>query len=142
MLSRLPGGILSGVTLMTILWLTLSPRPFGENPPGLFPGADKLAHAIMFGGFCAMMMLDWQRKHAWRKEEIGRILFFALLSTLSGIMIEYVQAYMNLGRGFEYQDMAADGAGALAAAVFWIIFQNRWIVNPSVRPQKRDSSNS
>lgn len=128
-LSILPAWMLSIVTLLAILWLTLAPKPLGENPPPLFPGADKLAHGIMFGGFTFLILLDWQRKHGWK--ETGWVFAFlsATLSAALGILVEFAQANMGLGRGFEYGDMIADTVGAYFFAFIWMILQGTWSVN-------------
>ena len=126
-LSLLPVWLFSIITLLAILWLTLAPKPLGDNPPPLFPGADKLAHGIMFGGFAAMMLLDWQRKHRWRKVWWQRALVCAILSSLLGILIEYAQANMGFGRGFEYPDMVADTIGAFSVAILWMLLQRLWM---------------
>ena len=126
-LSGLPQFLFTGIVVIAILWLTLAPRPLGENPPPLFPGADKLAHAIMFGGLASMILLDWQRSHRWKKVSTVFAIFAAILSSLFGISIEYIQAAMHLGRGFEYTDMLADTIGAFLAAILWIVFQKFWL---------------
>ena len=126
-LSTWPAWIMSVLTLMAILWLTLAPKPLGENPPPLFPGVDKLAHALMFGFFGVIMDLDWQRKHSWLSIRMPMVLGFATLSGLLGIGIEFAQANMNLGRGFEYEDMIADIVGAYGFGILWIILQKFWV---------------
>ena len=126
-LTKLPAGIFTIITLVAILWLTLSPKPLGEQPPALFPGADKIAHGIMFGGFVAMMLLDWQRKHDWRNVALIFAVMCASGASLLGILIEFAQAAMHLGRGFEYADMIADTAGAFAVAFLWLMLQKNWI---------------
>ena len=128
-LSLLPAWFFTIATCLAILWLTLAPKPLGENPPPLFPGADKLAHGIMFGGFVAMMLLDWQRKHRWHKIWLQRALICAFLSSLLGILIEFAQANMGLGRGFEYADMIADTLGSFFVAFLWIVLQRYWFIN-------------
>ena len=129
-LSILPPWLFSIITLIAIFWLTLSPKPLGENPPALFPGADKLAHGLMFGGFVAMILLDWQRKHQWQKIPLKFALVCSVVSTLLGIIIEFAQANMHLGRGFEYPDMAADTIGAFIVAILWIYLQRYWVSSP------------
>ena len=111
-LSRLPGHIFSILTFLAILWLTLAPKPLGENPPPLFPGADKLAHALMFGGLAMMILFDRQRKNQWKPVSLKRALWVATAVALLGIAIEFLQAAMELGRGFEVSDMVADIIGS------------------------------
>ncbi|MCH5235396.1 MAG: VanZ family protein [Muribaculaceae bacterium] len=123
-LSRLPAWLLSIVTMLVILWLTLAPKPLGDEPPSLFEGADKVVHGLMFGFLTSMMLLDWERKHHWKKAYPGRIFVCATLSATLGILIEFVQAGMGLGRGFEYGDIAADTIGAYIFAILWLCLPN------------------
>lgn len=126
LLTGLPALLFSGIVFIAILWLTLAPKPLGENPPPLFPGADKLAHAIMFGGFTSTLLLDWQRKHQWSDVTSQRAMLFAGLSAIFGIIIEFLQAGMGLGRGLEIEDMIADTCGAFLAGLAWIALQKNW----------------
>ena len=126
LLAVFPPWLFTGVTLLCILWLTLAPKPLGEEPPGLFPGADKVAHAIMFGGFSCMMMLDWQRKNRWERATPLMAIVCGILSSMWGIAIEFAQDAMGLGRGFEYGDILADVAGAFFFALVYIFLQNLW----------------
>ena len=123
-LSKLPPLIFTIIVLMMILWLTLAPKPLGEKPPSLFPGADKVAHSIMFGGFALVMLLDWQRKHGWREVKWYRMILAALISSALGILIEFMQNAMGLGRGFEYEDIIADISGAFIFAISYFYFQS------------------
>ena len=126
-LSKLPAWLFTILTLILILWLTLAPKPLGDNSPKLFPGADTVVHGLMFGFFTLMMLFDWQRRHYWRKTRWLRAMGYALVSSMLGIAIEYIQASMKLGRGFEYNDMIADTIGAFTIAICWMIFQNFWL---------------
>lgn len=135
-LFRLPAWFLTGITLFIIFWLTLSPKPFGELNPPLFPGADKIAHAIMFGFLVAMMAVDKLRKKASLPSNIfahplSPIYLFScsLFSSLLGALIEYLQKWLDTGRTFESSDIIADCCGAFAATLIWLILQ----------PKKSDS---
>ncbi len=75
--SKLPPWILSILTVALILWLTLAPDPLGDDSPRLFPGADKVAHAIMFGFLTVVQLLDRQRRQEWKRLDSRRILHFA-----------------------------------------------------------------
>lgn len=125
-LSRLPGGVLTCLTLAAILWLTLAPKPFGDESPQLFPGADKVAHALMFGGLDIMILLDYQRKTKWKEVSPGVIALSEIFCIALGIAIEYIQLNMHLGRGFEYLDMVADSIGVVIFALAWVWLQPSW----------------
>ncbi|MCH5241273.1 MAG: VanZ family protein [Muribaculaceae bacterium] len=126
-LSKLPAWLLSIVTLLVILWLTLAPKPLGDETPMLFPGADKLVHGIMFGFLGTTMMLDWQRKNRWKLVFPKRVFICATLSAILGVLIEVAQANMGLGRGFEYGDIVADTIGAYVFGIVWMILQKNWV---------------
>ena len=124
-LDRIPPYLFSGVTLVAILWLTLSPRPFGSLEAPLFPGADKIVHALMFGFLTFMLALDTYRKGNYHPLSLLFTLFIAFASTILGILIEYLQKWLDTGRGFEYSDMAADGVGAFLSAALWLFLQSK-----------------
>ena len=64
-IEKLPSWLLTAVTVAAILWLTLVPRPLGDMKPELFPGADKVVHAIMFGGLALMILTDCSRSRGY-----------------------------------------------------------------------------
>lgn len=74
------------------------------------------------------LMFDWQRKHDWAKVKINRGLTYAISSALLGVVIEFLQAWMGMGRGFEYTDMIADGVGAMVFPLIYFYLQNYWKV--------------
>lgn len=126
-LSRFPGWLFTVFTILLILWLTLVPDPFGDDAPSLFPGADKLVHAIMFGFLTTVIMLDRQRSDGWKTLKGKFIIASALIASLLGILIEVLQLEMDMGRGFEVADMVADVAGSFLCAWCWKIFQHYWV---------------
>ena len=126
-LSKWPPLVFTVITLGAILWLTLIPDPLGDDMPPLFPGADKIVHAIMFGGLTVMMLFDFQRKSEWRPTSWHIALAAAFFSLLIGVGVEIAQLTMDLGRGFEYADMAADAAGAFLFAICWQLCQRFWL---------------
>lgn len=126
-LSKIPAGTFTIFTVLAILWLTLAPKPLGEKPPSLFEGADKLAHAVMFGGLAIIILFDRQRKHNWKTIPWPIVLLAASVSSIIGILIEIIQDRMGLGRGFETGDIIADVSGAFIFSLIWLFLQNFWI---------------
>lgn len=118
-LSKLPGWSLSIATLVAILWLTLAPEPVGDVDIPLFPGADKVVHAIMFGGLTLMLLLDRKRRDWTQRVPRLFIPAAALLSSAIGLLVEFAQGWMGLGRSFDMMDFPADSAGAVVAAILW-----------------------
>lgn len=125
-LSKLPPWLLTVVTGVLIIWLTLMPDPLGDNSPTLFPGADKVVHAIMFGFLTCMILLDGQRRQHWLPVSPLSVAGAAAVSTIGGVLIEFAQLEMDMGRGFETADMLADFVGSAIAALAWILCQKYW----------------
>ena len=123
LLTKLPPWCLSILCLSAILWLTLAPKPLGDLEPPLFEGADKLAHAIMFGGLTAMLILDRVRRDRWHPASTDFVWNAAIASALLGILIEVAQHLMGLGRGFDKMDIFADLDGAALTALAVLLWQ-------------------
>lgn len=125
-ISRFPSWIFTILTVALIFWLTLAPDPLGDEDIPLFPGADKLVHAIMFGFLTTMILLDRQRATGWRLLGKRFIWLSAAASAMLGIGVEFAQLLMEMGRGFEITDMAADTAGAFLCALLFKTLQHHW----------------
>lgn len=150
-LQRWPPWILTIVVSLAILYLTLVPQPLPDDTPKLFPGADKVVHALMFGGLTFVILLDRQRRANYKpnkgdstysegiksdggegKENIWQPLsksfvwIVATVSALAGIVIECLQWAMGLGRGFDVADIFADVTGSFFFAALWLVFQHHW----------------
>lgn len=125
-LTKMPGWILTILTVLLILWLTLAPDPLGDDSPQLFPGADKIVHAVMFGFLTVMILLDRERTTDWHPVGKSFAITVGLASAIFGIAIEFVQRAMDMGRGFEVADMIADCTGAFLCTLFWLLLQHHW----------------
>lgn len=121
---KIPTGLLSGLTVAAILWLTLAPHPTGDVELPLFPGADKVAHAVMFGGLAFVVLLELMKHSRWQPLSLPLIGLVAFICAGFGCGIEVVQRAMGLGRSFETLDILADSAGALIGAGIWAAIQN------------------
>lgn len=125
LMGKVPAGVLSGITVAAILWLTLAPHPTGDVEIPLFPGADKVVHALMFGFLAFIVLLETMKHRKWTPLPLPEIGVIAFLCAGFGIGIEFAQRAMGLGRSFEILDILADSAGAFAAAGIWAVLQNR-----------------
>lgn len=121
-IEKFPPWLLTAVTTAAILWLTLAPRPLGDMKPELFPGADKVVHAIMFGGLLLMIYVDKSRAGNWHPLRVFFMVVAMLAVILFGISIEFIQGSMDIGRSFDIYDILADAAGAVLVAVLWNLF--------------------
>lgn len=116
-LSRIPLFLSSAILIAAILLLTLLPGNELPTPPDI-PFVDKWTHALMFGALASTLLYDWSRRTGaltWR-QWIG----VALISTLIGGLIEFLQDAMGWGRSGEMLDFVADAIGAfILPLIFW-----------------------
>lgn len=123
LLDKLPPWTLTIVCFLAICWLTLAPHPLPDNDIPLFPGADKIAHAIMFGGFTLCIILDWNRRHGW-PAAISKAEWCApVFASAFGIATEFMQKEMNAGRSGDVWDLIADISGAFLVCGASIVFK-------------------
>lgn len=101
-----------------LAWLTLSPDPLPDNKMQLWEGADKMAHALMFGGMTVILLADTFRR---RSINIFVLLLIIALGMGAGAFIEVLQSEMGLGRQAERADFYADAIGVAAASASWLI---------------------
>ena len=125
LITRLPSWSLSIFGAAVILWLTLSPAPVDMEDIPLFPGADKVAHALMFGGFDILLLTDIARRRDWRRLSSEIIWGSVWISALFGLLVEIAQLTMGLGRSFEWADFMADFAGATVCGLLWSLLTRR-----------------
>lgn len=123
LMAKVPTGLLSCVTVALILWLTLAPHPTGDLEIPLFPGADKVVHAIMFGFLTLVVLLESMKHRRWGAIPLPAVGAIAIACALFGLGIELLQHAMGLGRSFEVLDILADTSGAIAMGALWAMFQ-------------------
>lgn len=102
------------LTFSVVLYATLWPDPVGAEEVSLFPGADKLIHAIMMGGLASAVLFDWRR--SGRSLSRRFIVSVACVAVLFSALDEIAQNAMNLGRALEFLDFLADTGGIIIAS--------------------------
>ena len=123
LLDRLPPWTLTIVCFLAICWLTLAPHPLPDNDIPLFPGADKIAHALMFGGFTLCIILDRNRQHGWPSGIEKTDLYAPVFASAFGIVTELLQSGMHAGRSGDVWDLVADITGAFLTYGGWRIYK-------------------
>ena len=106
------------MTFVAISYLTLVPRPLPEVDIPLFPGADKVVHALMILCLTGAMGLDRMRHSRDIDAPRVRLGGYALLAAAYGGLIELLQGWMDNGRGEDVYDFLADVIGA---AIGWMV---------------------
>ena len=108
--------LLSLVYLGLVAILSLLPS---KDLPDLHPFAafDKVVHACMYFGLTILACWTF---HA--EEKRIRIIFVVLFAICWGLLMEFSQLEMMMGRAFEWTDELSNGLGALlgAAVYAWI----------------------
>lgn len=108
----------TGLTLLLVLWLTLAPDPLPEDTPELFPGVDKLVHAVMMGGITGAIIFDIKRTTARQKKiPVRTIVIVCLAVAAFSFADEVAQSLMGIGRSGDVFDFLADCAGIAIARV-------------------------
>lgn len=112
---NLPSWLPSAIVIIAVLYLTCFPDPVPTERIPLFPGADKLVHAIMFGGVASALMFDCMRQRGTLPYSF-RIAALAVAIAMGGIT-ELIQGIDVIGRSCDIYDFIADCTGALIAFV-------------------------
>ena len=108
---RLHYAVITVAYCAAIFWLSSQPEPPVPRPP--FPFADKIAHAVLYGGLAAVVSMGLHRSQRWSNPYLLRYgpVAFAMLY---GLTDEYHQLFVA-SRNFEMLDLAADALGATVA---------------------------
>lgn len=125
----MPVGLASLVVLVAVLYLTLYPNPLPDNDIPLFPGADKVVHALMMFGLSGCVAYDYMRsRYGKGKTDPPKRMLSCLLAftILFGGVIELLQSWMDLGRSEDIIDFVADAVGAIMAFVVELLCWTRF----------------
>lgn len=121
LLIALPQWSCSIAAILLLLYLTLVPKPLPDT--GLhFPHADKVVHAIMFGGIYFCLVLDFIRRrarfHLSLTMPLSVDVTFAIAAIALGGAIELLQGSLAMGRSCDIFDFYADAAGVVIFFTF------------------------
>lgn len=110
--------ILTALYCAAIFYLSSKSKPIPMEMP--FPGADKLAHFVLFGGLCAIVSIGILRSGKPRSLAF-RLIVPIVFTCLYGLTDEFHQLYVPQ-RSFDPADLAADAAGAVVAQAALFIY--------------------
>lgn len=80
----------------------------------LFAGFDKVVHFLMY--FLFSVLLSWTLKTEVRSYRLVAVI---LASVAWGIMMEYMQRSMHLGRSFSWYDVLANCTGVISGVILY-----------------------
>ncbi len=105
--------LLSLLYLSVIAGLSLIPSDDVPDLP-VFQGFDKLVHACMYFGLTILACWTFHSE-----EKQIRILYIVLFSITWGLLMEFSQLEMMMGRAFEWKDELSNSIGTLLGAAVY-----------------------
>jgi VanZ family protein len=120
--------------LLVVLYVgcvaALSLLPLQDLPQvPLFRGEDKLIHFMMYFGFSVLFC--WALKV---ELNISRLFFVILVTVGWGILMEYLQLDMHIGRSFSWYDELANSIGVGFGILVYTLTTRNTI---AIRPRNR-----
>ena len=90
----------------------------------LFPQADKVIHFCMYLGFYFLLIPPFTFKKNYKRSYF----FSFIISVFIGLLMEYLQYLLAMGRSAEFFDVVADTIGVIAGiSIYQLIIRNkRW----------------
>lgn len=108
---------LSLIIITAIIYLSFFKPP--KTPLDTINNIDKLAHLVMYGGFCSVLWFEYFLTHL--RIRAGKIFWGAIVGPIvfSGA-IEILQESITRYRGGDWYDFLFNSLGVLGAALFSI----------------------
>lgn len=109
-------GILSGICILVIIYLTLAPKPLPDVDLG-FDFSDKIAHLLLFFVATCVFYFDYIKNRYPRHPRLDVVVAITLSSIIFGGLIELLQELMGMGRHQDIYDFVFNTIGAVLAFV-------------------------
>lgn len=90
----------------------------------LFYGADKVVHFSMY--FIFSILFNWTLK---TELNYFRIFFVVFMTVGWGILMEFMQLDMHLGRTFSWYDALANTVGVIFGIFFYVVATRKMVAN-------------
>ena len=103
-----------------IIVLSLLPGGVGNIQFLGIPYVDKIGH---FGMYTVWAFFIFNAVYGNKNMTLGKVFWVTMISgTFAGILLEFGQYAMTMGRSFEIGDMIANGMGSVAGALTGMLF--------------------
>ncbi len=110
------------VWVLVIIVLSLMPKSsLGMEKVKLFENSDKIVHFMMYAILTILAIMAFKKRDVCTKRCLTIISIFSIFL---GVMMEFLQEYLDIGRSFDTFDILANTTGV----IFVIIFLNNKIV--------------
>lgn len=104
------------------LIVALSLLPPNDLPQiQLFRGADKVIHTMMYLGFS--LLSCWTLRI---EKHLSRTVIIILISIGWGVLMEYIQRAMHMGRSFSVYDILANILGVFTGVIFYYLVTRKF----------------
>lgn len=127
-LKYIPTGLLSLAVTLLVAYFSLSSDPLGSDLP-LFPGADKVAHFLMYFFTTLVYLYDYTRKKFPHHTKANKELLIMVIAMVLGLLMECCQLSLTVDRAFEVEDIVANCSGAAAAFITGHFLLIKWYRN-------------
>lgn len=114
-------------SVIVFILLIIPPEALNKERKIEIVQLDKVIHFFLFGSIAGLWA--YYKKKQEPSKQLFNYLFIILLTSLYGILTEYVQRWV--GRDFDVWDMVADAAGALVF-VCWVWYKKKTPVETGV----------
>lgn len=120
-LVKINSGILSGICIVVILYLTLAPKPLPDMDLGV-DYSDKIAHLLLFFIATCVFYFDYIKSRYPRHPRLDVVVAITLSSVIFGGLIELLQELMGMGRHQDIYDFVFNSIGAVLAFIISELF--------------------
>lgn len=140
-IKAIPVGILSALAILIVAYLSLDPNPLGDNDFHLFPGADKVAHFLMYLVTACIFIFDHAKFKLPHHTKLDMELLFMCCAMLLGLLMEIGQLVLSNGRSYDLLDLIANCLGAAMGFGYmhWrgLHKMRRWLLHSGYRRRHR-----
>lgn len=117
-LKKIPVGVLSAIAVVVIAYLSLSSDPLSGMRMHLFPHSDKVTHILMYFFAAIFFLTDYAKFRMPHHTKLNVEAALTAVAILMGLIMEVLQLVMQIGRGYDNLDIAANTIGALLGFAF------------------------
>jgi VanZ family protein len=112
-----------------LIWLliitVLSTLPGSAMPKFTLVSADKFGHAFVYGVLLLLVCWGIYQRAGKSILPVRTTAIVAIVACLYGVLMEFVQYAFCVGRSYDYDDMLANGFGAILGWGLWHFLQTR-----------------
>lgn len=109
----IPVGITSAIVVAGIAYFSLWPDPMNGMRLHLFPHSDKVFHGLMYFTATIAFLIDYATHRLPHHTKFNHECALTATAMIIGLIMEILQLAMQVGRGYDNMDIAANCTGAL-----------------------------